>query len=70
MIRGHTNCNMADVTCFKEILIIFSGILTNTKEKLNYCTIRQCQRLFVCEVDMSIATRQCLQKMDQYGIFV
>jgi hypothetical protein len=47
---------MADMTCFKAMLIIFSEILKKTKKKLNYCTICQCQNIFVCEVHMLIAT--------------
>jgi hypothetical protein len=62
MICGHTNCNMADVTCYKAMLNIFSEILKKTKGKLNYCAIRQWQNTFVCEVDVSIATRHCLHK--------
>jgi hypothetical protein len=48
LLCRHTNFNMADVTCFKEMLIIFSEILKKTKEKLNYCTIRQCQNTLMC----------------------
>ena len=89
----HTNCNMADMTCFnplnaelnpichllallgahhilhvsrirvKAMLIIFSEILKKTKEKLNYCTICQCQNIFICEVHVSIATRKADTKI-------
>jgi len=63
MICRHTNCNKADVTCFKAMLIIFSVILKETKEKLNFCTISQCQNTFMYEVDMSIASPRCWQKI-------
>ena len=59
MICRHTSFTTVDVICFNAVLIIFSEILKKTKEKLNYCTIRQCENIFVCEVDMSIATPQC-----------
>jgi hypothetical protein len=50
-------CNL-----YKTPLFISSKILKKTKEKLNYCTIRQRQNTVVCEVDMSNATPQCWQK--------
>jgi hypothetical protein len=59
MICHHTNCKMADVTCFKVMLIIFSETLKKTKQKLSYCTKSQCQNTFVCVAGMSIATPQC-----------